>query len=69
MVSDRGNGITINNKLTKIYRLERESVIKLLNECDEKGFAWAILYNNSKARYTKSSKFVDDTKEIILKLL
>ena len=53
MVSDGGNGITIDNKLIKIDPLERESVVKLLEECDEKGFAWAISYDNSKVRYTK----------------
>ena len=69
MVSDGGNGITIDNKLIKIDPLERESVVKLLEECDEKGFAWAISYDNSKVRYTKSSKFVENTKDTYMKTI
>lgn len=61
MVSDGGNGITINNKLIKIDPLEKDNIVKLLNECDKKGFSWAISYDNSKIRYTKSSKFIEDT--------
>ena len=62
MVSDGGNGITIDNKLIKIDPLDRESVVKLIKECDEKGFSWAISYDNSKVRYCKSSKFIEDTR-------
>ena len=69
MVSDGGNGITIDNKLIKIDPLERESVVKLLKECDEKGFTWAISYDNSKVRYTKSPKFVEDTKDTYMKTI
>lgn len=69
MVSDGGNGITIDNKLIKIDPLERESVVKLLEECDEKGFAWAISYDNSKVRYTKSPKFVENTKDTYMKTI
>ena len=62
-------GITIDNKLIKIDPLERESVVKLLEECDEKGFAWAISYDNSKVRYTKSPKFVENTKDTYMKTI
>ena len=47
----------------------QEIVVKLLEECDEKGFAWAISYDNSKVRYTKSPKFVENTKDTYMKTI
>ena len=41
MVSDGGNGITINNELITIKPLDYQKCIDLIDECKEKGFIWA----------------------------
>ena len=42
MVSDVGNGITIDGKLIEIKPLDRDACIVLIDECREKGFAWGF---------------------------
>lgn len=61
MVSDGGSGVTIENKLIKIDPIDKNMAIKLIEECDEKGFSWAVSFDNTKTRYSKTSKFLEDT--------
>ena len=46
MVSDGGNGITINNELITIKPLDYHKCIDLIVECNENGFIWAISQDN-----------------------
>lgn len=57
MVSDGGNGITLNRKLVGIEPIDKEIVCELIHECEEKGFAWALSPTNEKVRYSPTSRF------------
>ena len=46
MVSDGGNGITIDSKLLEIKPLDYDKCLRLIDECKEKGFIWAISPDN-----------------------
>mgnify|MGYP002512777165 FL=1 len=63
MVHDGGNGITIEGQCLGIEPLDFEKCVKLVEECDQKGFAWSISFDNSRTRYTKDSRFLDETKD------
>ena len=59
MVSDGGNGITLEGKLIEIRPLPRELCLELAEECDEKGIPWAVSSDNSDVRLTKDRRFAD----------
>ncbi len=59
MVSDGGNGITINRELLHIEPLNKENCIALLREADSRNIPWGISIDNSKTRYTKNNDFVN----------
>jgi len=61
MVSDGGNGITIDDQLISIEPLDKEKCIALINECKEKGFIWAISPDDSKRRLAPDHQFYDFT--------
>lgn len=63
MVSDGGNGITINEKLIEIKPLDREKCIALINECKQKNIPWAFSPDNSQQRLTPDSRFYDFTQD------
>ena len=63
MVHDGGNGITIEGQCLGIEPLDFEKCVKLVEECDQKGFAWSISFDNSRTRYAKDSRFLDETKD------
>lgn len=63
MVHDGGNGITIDGQCLGIEPLDFEKCVKLVDECNEKGFAWSISFDNSRTRYTTDSRFLDETKD------
>ena len=46
MVSDGGNGITVDGELVDIEPLPQELVEALTAECDEKGFPWARFHDD-----------------------
>ncbi len=56
LVSDGGNGVTINGRLICQIPLPHEKCTALAEECDQKGFLWAILDKN---RPVCSTKFPD----------
>lgn len=60
LVSDGGNGITIDWQLVDLVPLHRQNSIELLHELDEKGFSWAVTTENSCIRYTRSQDFIKD---------
>lgn len=62
MVSDGGNSITLNGKmLGDIEPLQKENVLALVRECDEKGIPWALSIDNSKNRVAPDSRFFEFT--------
>ena len=67
MVSDGGNGLTLNGKLLgEIEPLKKEDVLALIKECDEKGLPWAVSSDNSKTRIAPDTRFYDFTHDIYL---
>ena len=62
MVSDGGNGITINNELITIKPLDYQKCLDLIDECKEKGFIWAISPDNKTRRLAPDQCFYDFTK-------
>ncbi len=67
MVSDGGYGVTINDELLGITPLDRKKVIALVNECQEKGYLWAIQPENSDTRYAPDEKFYEFTHDVYMK--
>lgn len=66
MVSDGGYGVTINDKLIGITPLDREKVIRLIQECRSKGLPWGLQVNNSDTRSVPDSSFEDFTHDIYM---
>ena len=66
MVSDGGNGITINNELITIKPLDYQKCIDLIDECKEKGFIWAISPDNKTRRLAPDSRFYDFTHDVYM---
>ena len=66
MVSDGGNGITIDNKLIGIKPMDYHKCIALIEECEQKGFIWAFSPDNSKRRLAKDSRFDEFTKDVYM---
>lgn len=66
MVSDGGNGITINDQLIEIKPLDREKCIRLIDECEEKGFIWAFSPDNSTRRLAPDQRFYDFTHDLYM---
>ena len=66
MVSDGGYGVTINDKLMGITPLDREKVIRLIQECRSKGLPWGLQVNNSDTRSVPDSSFEDFTHDIYM---
>ncbi len=66
MVSDGGNGVTIDGKVLHIHPLDRDKCLALIRECDEKGFSWAIQPEDSRTRYAPTEQFYEDTKDIYI---
>lgn len=66
MVSDGGNGITINNELITIKPLDYQKCLNLIDECKEKGFIWAISPDNKTRRLAPDSRFYDFTHDVYM---
>ena len=66
MVSDGGNGITINNQLIKIKPLDYDKCLALIDECIEKNYIWAISPDNTKRRLAPDNRFYDFTHDIYM---
>lgn len=66
MVSDGGNGITINDELIDIEPLDYDKCIALINECKEKGFIWALSPDNKTRRLAPDNQFYDFTHDIYM---
>ncbi|MCR5294347.1 MAG: HAD hydrolase family protein [Lachnospiraceae bacterium] len=67
MVHDGGNGVTLDGKLIEILPLDREAVLALFKECDEKGIAWGFNPDDSIRRLTPDPRFYEITKDAYMK--
>lgn len=67
MVSDGGNGITINNELIKIKPLNRKHCLELIDECIQKDIIWAFSPDDETRRIAPDHRFYDFTKDIYMK--
>lgn len=63
MVSDGGNGITINGQLMGIEPLDYDRCIQLIEECQEKGYIWAFSPDNATRRLTPDHRFYEFTQD------
>lgn len=61
MVSDGGNGITLDDQLIGIEPLDHARCVALIDECRQKGFAWALQTDNSCVRSAPDNAFYDAT--------
>lgn len=67
MVSDGGNGVTINNECKGIEPLNYEDCIDLYLECEEKGIPWGMSPSDDPNRLVPNSKFYDFTHDKYMK--
>lgn len=67
MVSDGGNGITINNQLIRIVPLNRQDCLDLIDECNQKGIIWAFSPDNETRRIAPDDCFYNFTKDTYMK--
>lgn len=67
MVSDGGNGVTINNELLGIEPLNYKDCLALIDECIDKDIPWAFSPDNEKRRLAPDSRFYDLTHDIYMK--
>ncbi len=63
MVSDGGHGVTIDGELLGIDPLDRDLCIRLVRECEAKGFAWGIQPDNSDTRLVPDGRFMELTND------
>lgn len=63
MVSDGGNGVTINGKLLGIQPLDKQKALRLIEECIAKDFIWAISPDNKKRRLAPDHRYYEFTKD------
>lgn len=66
MVSDGGNGITINEELISIQPLDYNLCLELIDECKQKGFIWAFSPDNTKKRLAPDHRFEDFTHDMYM---
>lgn len=57
MVCDGGNGAVIDGEFLGVEPLDRAACIALLEECDAKGFAWAVSPDDSVVRLAPDGRF------------
>ena len=63
MVSDGGNGITLNHQLVEIEPLDYNKCLALVDECIEKDFIWAISFDNGTVRFAPDQRFIEATQD------
>ena len=63
MVSDGGNGLTIDGQFLGVEPLPREKVAALLAECDEKEFPWGLVVDDTPRRVCPDARFLDFTQD------
>lgn len=69
MVSDGGNGVTINGELLGITPLDKEMAIALIEECIEKNIIWAISPDNKKRRIAPDHRYHEVTQDTYMETI
>ncbi len=67
MVSDGGYGVTIEGKLLGITPLPKDLIVRLTDECREKGIPWGIQTDNSDTRQVPDGRFEAVTHDTYMK--
>ena len=67
MVSDGGNGITIDDQLLSIEPLDYDKCIRLIDECKAKNYIWAFSPDNNQQRLTPDERFYEFTHDIYMR--
>ena len=67
MVSDGGNGLTVEDELLGIEPLCKEDIANLVDECEVRGFPWALQTDNSDTRLVPDNRFYEATHDDYLK--
>ena len=67
MVSDGGFGVTINNgEFVEITPLDKELVVKVIDECESKGIPWALQPDNTIYRSAPDNRFEEFTHDVYM---
>ena len=66
MVSDGGNGLTIDSQLLGIEPLDHDKCIALIEECKKKDMIWAFSPDDKKRRIAPDNRFYDFTHDIYM---
>lgn len=66
MVSDGGWGVTVENRLLSIKPIDKQLVIRLIDECKEKDFIWALQNENSVCRSAPDNRFEEFTHDVYM---
>ena len=66
MVHDGGNGITIDDELIDVKPLDRQDCLKLIAECQAKGFPWSFSPENKAYRLAPDDDFMGATDDSYL---
>ncbi len=69
MVSDGGNGLTVDGELLGIEPLCKEDVAALVRECEEKGLPWGLAIDNSDTRVVPDERFYEETLDDYIKCI
>ncbi len=69
LVSDGGNGLTMDGRLIYLNSLNIQHSITLLDELEQKGISWAVINENSKVRYSKTEQFTREVKDTYIKTI
>lgn len=67
LVSDGGNGVTIDGKLLGVEPLDYNLCVNLLEELDKKGIAWSLICNNKCIRYCNTMQFINEVRDTYTK--
>lgn len=67
MISDGGNGITLNKELLSIEPLDKEKCLKLIEELEEKNIAWALSADEKMRRLAPNERFHEETQDTYMK--
>lgn len=66
MVSDGGYGVTINGELIDITPLNKQDVIRVIDECKVKDIPWALQIDNSVVRSAPDGRFEEFTHDVYM---
>lgn len=66
MVSDGGNGITVDGELLELCPLDYDCCLALIDECERKGLAWGISPENAMRRLTPDRRFEELTHDVYM---